>query len=144
MIHAHILITVLPENWLMIHNLATKRIYAHVRNSEPDPFTLGGGFATGFFEGERALILSGEREDAIQVHIRQRVMTIPGRNLFPEMPTSKGQVVVIISDDRAGEVFLTQAPNEHGVFPLVRRGRGNKKVPVCSVEQKKLARCDVK
>jgi hypothetical protein len=48
--------------------------------------------------------------------------------LFPDRPSSKGQVVVVISDDKAGEVdkvgeiFITHELNEIGVFPLVRRG----------------------
>jgi hypothetical protein len=65
-IHTHIL-TVLPANWLMRHGLATKHIYAYIRNTSDE----GRGFAGRAYEGQRVMILSGEREDAIQVvHIR--------------------------------------------------------------------------
>jgi hypothetical protein len=95
---------VLPANWLLKHGLATKRIWAYVRNSKPDPFTAGGGFARGLYEGIRVLILSSEQEDTIQVHAGNRTVTVPLMFLFPDRPSSKGQVVVVISDDKAGEV----------------------------------------
>ena len=140
----------LPANWLLKHGLVTKRIWAYVRNSKPDPFTAGGGFARGIYEGIRVLILSGERQDAIQVHAGNRTIIVPLMYLFPDVPSSKGQVVVVISDDKAGEVdkageiFITREPNEIGVFPLVRRGRGNRMKPVCFTEKKRLAICDPK
>ena len=137
-------LTVLPANWLSKHGLVTKRIWAYVRNSKPDPFNAGGGFASGEYDGVRVLILSGEQEDAIRVHARNRTVTIPQIYLFPDIPSSKGQHVVVISDDRAGEIFVTREPDGNGVFPLVRPGRGNRMNPVCRVEQKRLALCDSK
>ncbi|KAF8341950.1 hypothetical protein F5887DRAFT_1076332 [Amanita rubescens] len=110
----------LPVNWLMKHGLMTKRIFANVHN------TFSGGFANGAHEGDRVLVLSGERLDEIQVH----------------MPTAKGQVVVVISGDMAGEVYVTREPNENGSFPLVHRG--GKGAPKLVVEPKRLARCDPK
>ncbi|KAF8346789.1 hypothetical protein F5887DRAFT_1072882 [Amanita rubescens] len=113
---------VLPANWLMKHELAlTKRVYAYVRNSEPNAFNAE-GFAKGVYEGDRVLVLSGEKVDAIEVHARKRKVIIPGWFLFPQMPTGKGQDVVVISGDRAGEVFLTRKPKEDGSFQLGRRG----------------------
>jgi hypothetical protein len=90
------------------------------------------------------MILDGQDEWQILVAVKQRWVKIPTRHLFPEKPTSKGQLVVVISDDRAGEIFVTREPNENLVFPLVRRGKGNRLAPVCFVEQRRLARCDAK
>jgi len=120
----------------------TKRIYALVRNSKPDPFNEGGGFEKGVYEGDRVLVLSGERLDAIQVHVRKKTMAIPAKFLFPQKPTAKGQIVVIISGDAAGEIYVTREPNENGWFPLVRRG--SKGAPKIVVEPRNLARCDPK
>ena len=47
---------------------------------------------------------------------------IPAKYLFPEMPTTKGQDVVVISGDNVGEVYLTRKPRVDGFFPLGRRG----------------------
>jgi hypothetical protein len=145
--HAHLL-TVIPEDWLMKHNLITKRIYVHIRNTDPQ-FVYGNHFANGFYEGERGMIM--EDQDDLQVRynwrikvaIKQRWVPIPSRHLFYEMPTSKGQPVVVISDDHAGEVYVTREPNANKVFPLVHQGKGNRLAPVCFVEQRRLARCDV-
>ena len=90
------------------------------------------------------MVLSGEREDAIQVHVRKGHGIIPARYLFPQMPTSKGQVVVVISGDNAGEIFVTRQPNENGLFPLSIRGRGNKRGMKYLVEPSRVARCDAK
>jgi hypothetical protein len=46
-------------------------------------------------------------------------VNIPTCHLFYEMPTSKGQLVVVISDDHTGEIYVTCEPNENKVFPLV-------------------------
>ena len=138
--HAHLL-TVIPADWLWHHNLATKRIYVHVRNTDPEMF-YGRGFAGGFYEGERGMIFEAKDEWEVLVAVKHRWVPIPARHLFYEMPTSKGQLVVIVSDDHAGEIYVTREPNENRVFPLVRRGKGNRLAPVCFVEQRRLARCD--
>ena len=104
----------------MQHELVTKRIYAHIRNSAP--VTPAGGFGKGYYEGERAMILSGEEVSAIQVHAKLQTITIPGWFLIPQMPTGRGQDVVVINGENAGEEFLTRKPNEDGTFPLGRRG----------------------
>jgi hypothetical protein len=132
---------VLPADWMMRDQLVTKRIYAYVRNSEPDPFNTG-GFAKGVYEGDRVLVLSGKKVDAIEVHARKRTVTIPGWFLFPQMPTARGQDVVVISGEKAGEVFFTRKPKEDGSFPLGRRGFSG--LPLCTMEPSKLARCDPK
>ena len=138
-----VLVIELPVNWLKKHGLLTKRIYALVCNSEPNPFNPRGGFARGAHEGERVMVESAEGKDAIKVHVRNRVMTIPARFLFPQMPTIKGQVVVVVSSERAGEVFTTHALNENGLFPLVTRGHGSSKgTPKLFVEPNRLAQCD--
>ena len=130
----------LPADWLMKHNLVTKRVYAYVRNSEPGAFNAR-GFAKGLYEGDRVLVLSGGGVDAIEVHARKRRLTIPRWFLFPQMPTAKGQDVVVVSGDKAGEVFLTRKPKEDGSFPLGRKGS---RLPLCTLEASKLARCDPK
>jgi hypothetical protein len=145
--HAHLL-TVIPEDWLMKHNLITKRIYVHVRNTDPQ-LVYGDHFANGFYEGERGMIMEHQDDRQVRYHsrirvaVKQRWVTMPSRHLFYEMPTSKGQPVVVISDDHAGEVYVTREPDANKVFPLVRRGKGNRLTPVCFVEQRRLARCDV-
>jgi hypothetical protein len=111
-------------------------IYARVRNTLPDQINNRGGFAGGFYEGERGMILDGQDEWQILVAIKQQWVKIPARHLFPKKPTSKGQLVVVISDERAGEIFVTREPNENLVFPLVCRGKGNRLAPVCFVEQR--------
>ncbi|KAF8332933.1 hypothetical protein F5887DRAFT_922201 [Amanita rubescens] len=132
----------LPANWLMKHGLVAKRIWAYVRNSKTNPFEQGGGYARGFYEGERVLILSGEMEGGIEVNAKERTIIIPSYFLFPQMPTSRGQDVVVISGDNAGELYLTRKPNRDGTFPLGRRG--HKGSPVCTIEPSRLARCDPK
>lgn len=67
---------------------------------------------------------------------------IPACHLFYEMLTSKGQLVVIVSDDYACQIYVTHEPNENRLFPLVHRGKGNRLAPVCYIKQEKLARCD--
>ncbi|KAF8318845.1 hypothetical protein F5887DRAFT_1166918 [Amanita rubescens] len=99
---------VLPVNWVMKHGLISKQVYAHVCNTKPDPFCGGGGFAKGKNEGDTAMILSGEVLDEILVHIRKQTVRIPARFLFPKRPTSKGQAVVIISGEMAGETYVTR------------------------------------
>ena len=70
-IEAHALLTVLPTDWLMKYNLATKRIYARVRNTLPDQINNRGGFAGGFYKGERGMILDGQDEWQILVAVKQ-------------------------------------------------------------------------
>ena len=125
----------------MRHELVTKRIWAHVRNSKPD-INGKGGFAQGFLEGERVLILSGEQECAIQVIVQNRTQPIPGRYLIPEMPTSHGQNVVVVNGDKAGQVYRTCRANTSGWFPLVHPGSKGKGAFVA--ETSRLARCDLK
>ena len=131
---------VLPANWLMKGDLVTKRIWAHVRNTQTDPFEQG-GFARGQYEGQRVLILSREGEGQVVVTARQRTLKIPSKYLFPEVPTSKGQDVVVISGDNVGEVYLTRQPIVNGFFPLGRRGY-TRRSPFCVMEASRLARCD--
>ena len=65
------------------------------------------GFATGKYEGNRVVILSGTRMDAIEAHNMNKTLTILGRYLLPQRPsTTKGQVVVITEDKNAGEVYV--------------------------------------
>ncbi|KAF8337811.1 hypothetical protein F5887DRAFT_920220 [Amanita rubescens] len=133
---------VLPPDWMTKHNLVTKRIWANVRNSETEPFE-GGGFARGAYEGERVLILSGEREGDIVVNARQHSIKIPPKFLIPQRPTSKGQDVIVICGEKVGEIYFTRKPNEDGTFPLGRRGyKGSS--PLCTIEASRLARCDPK
>ncbi|KAF8339365.1 hypothetical protein F5887DRAFT_1077402 [Amanita rubescens] len=127
---------VYAADWLMKDGLVTKRIWAHIRNSNAYP----NGFARGYYEGERVLILSGERENEIEVNVKQRTIMIPSRFLCPQIPTSRGQDVVVISGENVGEQFLTRKQKEDGSFPLGRRG--HKGLPICTVQASKLARCD--
>lgn len=122
----------------MQHELVTKRIYAHIRNSAP--VTPAGGFGKGYYEGERAMILSGEEVSAIQVHAKLQTITIPGWFLIPQMPTRRGQDVVVINGENAGEEFLTRKPNEDGTFPLGRRGFTGPALR--TMDASRLARCD--
>lgn len=126
----------------MKNGLVNKRIWAYIRNSGTNPFQTGGGFARGFYEGERVLVMSGETEDGIVVNAKQQLLKIPGRFLFPQIPTSKGQDVVVISGENAGEVYLTRKPDDDGAFPLGRRR--HKGLPLCTIETSRLARCDTK
>lgn len=134
-----VLFKALPANWMLQHGLVTKRVYAHIRNSGIYP-----GFATGEYEGNRVVILSGTRMDAIEVHNTNRALTIPGRYLFPQRPSSaKGQAVVVTEGENAGEVYITHAQNANGQMPLVERGKARRGVK-CYVERSRLAKCDPK
>ena len=125
---------------MMKNGLIRKRVWAYVRKSIPDPFEPE-GFMRGRYEGERVLVLSGEHEGEIEVNVRQQSVKIPGKYLLPQIPTTKGQDVVVMSGDKAGEVYLTRRRNEDGTFPLGRRGyKGSS--PLCTLEANKLARCD--
>jgi len=132
----------LSADWLMKHGLVNKRIWVYVRNTGFNTFEQGGGYASGYYEGERALILSCEGEDKIEVNLKQQTIKIPSRFLFPDIPTTRGQDVVIINGDKAGEVYFTRKPNRDGTFPLGRRG--HKGSPICTIEKSRLARCDPK
>jgi hypothetical protein len=124
---------------MLQHGLVTKRVYAHVRNSN-----VYLGFATGEYEGNRVVILSRTRMDAIEAHNMNKTLTIPGRYLFPQRPSSaKGQVVVITEGENAGEVYITHAQNANGQMPLVERGKARRGVK-CYVERSRLAKCDPK
>ena len=144
--HAHLL-TVIDEDWPMKHNLITKHIYVHVHNTDPQ-FVYGHHFANGFYEGEQGMIMEDQDDFQIRcnwrikVAVKQRWVTMLLCHLFYKMPTLKGQLVVVISDDHAGEVYVTHAPDTNKVFPLVHWGKGNRLAPVCFVEQRRLARCD--
>jgi hypothetical protein len=105
------LITVIPADWLRNHNLVTKCIYIHVRNTDPE-FVYREHFASGYYEGERGMILEPRDKWRVMVAIKQQWLNIPTRHLFYEMPTSKGQLVVVISDDHAGEIYVMCEPNE--------------------------------
>jgi len=139
--HSDALPTVLPVNWMLRDGLATKRIYAHVRNSKPNPME-GGGFGKGQYDGQRVLILSGEQEDKIEVHVKDRSVTMPAKFLFPQRPTARGQEVVVVNGDRVGEVYMTRKPKPDGSFPLGRLGFSGP--PSCIMESNRLARCDPK
>jgi hypothetical protein len=133
------LFKVLSADWMLKHGLATKRVYAHIRNSNVYP-----GFATGKYEGSRVVILSGKWIDAIEVHTMNRALTIPGRYLFPQRLTSaKGQVMVVTKGENAGEVYITHVQNKRGQLPLVERGKAWRGVK-CYVEPSRLAKCDPK
>ena len=89
----------------------------YVRNTETNLFD--GGFARGLYEGYRVLVTSHEGEGEVKVITRQQhPLKIPAKFLFPEMPTSKGQDVVVISGDGLGDVYLTCKPRVDGFFPL--------------------------
>jgi hypothetical protein len=122
---------VLPANWSLKGDLVTKRIWTHVRNSETNPFD--GGFARGQYEGQRVLVTSRKGEGEVGVSARQHHVKIPAKYLFPEMPTSKGQDVIVISGDCVGEVYLTCKPRVDGFFPLGRRGY-TQSSPICIME----------
>ena len=114
-------------------------VYAHIWNSNVYP-----GFATGKYEGSRVVILSGKLIDAIEVHTTSWALTIPGRYLFPQWPTSaKGQVMVITKGWNAGEVYITHAQNESGLLPLVEQGKAQRGVK-CYVGPSRLAKCNLK
>ncbi len=102
----------------------------------------GEGFGKGQYNNQRVLILSGEQEDKIEVHIRYRSGKMPAKFLFPQRPTARGQEVVVISGNRVGEVYMTRKPKPDGSFPLGRLGFSGP--PSCIMEPKRLARCDPK
>ena len=122
---------------MLRHGLSTKRVYAHICNSNIYP-----GFARGECEGTRVVILSGERVDAIRAHATNRELIVPGEFLFPQRPTAaKGQVVVITDEENAGEVYMTHVQNEDGLLPLVERGKARRGIKLY-VEPSRLAKCD--
>ena len=129
----------LSADWMLKHGLATKHVYAHVCNSNVYP-----GFAMGKYEGSRVIILSRKRIDAIEVHTTNRALTILGRYLFPQRPTStKGQVVAVTEGENASEVYITHAQNECSQLPLVERGKARRGVK-CYVKPSRLVKCDPK
>ena len=66
-----VLVIELPVNWLKKHGLLTKRIYALVCNSEPNPFNPGGGFAS------EAVSSASSAGDSLQ-GVQQEPEPIPG------------------------------------------------------------------
>jgi hypothetical protein len=110
----HVAIKELPANWLMKHGLLTKRIYAHIRNSAAPHEEFEGGS----YEGKRVVILGGTQEDAIEVHTLKGKIKIPCKYLFPQRPSkTKGQLVVVVSGEKAGEVFVANGVDPNGVVP---------------------------
>ena len=108
-----------------------KHIWAYVHNTETNPFD--GGFARGLYEGYRVLVMSREGEGEVKVITRQQhPLKVPAKFLFPEMPTSKGQDVVVISGDSLGDVYLTRKPRVDSFFPLGHRGYTSS--PICIME----------
>lgn len=99
----------------MKHGLVMKGIYAHICNSAAPSEQ----FEKGSYKGKRVVILGGKWEDAIEVHTLQGKIKIPCKFLFPQRLTNaKGQVVVVISGEKAGEVFVTHGVYLNGVIPL--------------------------
>ncbi|KAK2463501.1 hypothetical protein APHAL10511_004587 [Amanita phalloides] len=107
----------LPVTWMFKYGLIDKHVWAIVCNSKPD-FMEGVGFGKGQLEGKQVLILSGEENGAIHVHHQQWMHMIYPQHLFPAIPTSKGQMVIVFRGDRAGEEFKTRQQNEDGTFPV--------------------------
>ena len=64
--HAHLL-TVIPEDWLMKHNLITKCIYIHVHNTDPQ-LVYGGHFVNRFYEGEQGMIMEHQDDQQVRYH----------------------------------------------------------------------------
>ena len=122
----------------MKHELVTKGIWAHVRNSKPPG---KGGFAKGFSKG-RVLILSGDQEGAIQAIVQSRTQPIPRRYLIPEMPTLHGQNAAVVRGDKACQIYRMCKANTSGYFPLVHPGSKGKGVFVA--ETSRLAGCNLK
>ncbi|KAK2461357.1 hypothetical protein APHAL10511_006627 [Amanita phalloides] len=131
----------LPVTWMFKYGLIDKRIWAIVCNSKLD-FMEGVGFRKGQLEGKQVLILSGEENGAIRIHHQQQTHMIYPQHLFPAIPTSKGQMVVVFHGDRAGEEFKTCQQNEDGMFPVAHQGSSG--APVCSIEASWLVKCNLK
>jgi hypothetical protein len=140
-IRTHVDIKELPANWIIKHGLVMKRIYAHIRNSATSP----GEFEKGSYEGKRVVILGGTEEDAIEVHTLKGKIQIPSKYLFPQRPSkTKGQIVVVISSEKAGEVFIAHGVDSNGIVPLAAQGQGCKEGIQYTTHQTRLTRCDLK
>ena len=84
--------------------------------------------------------MSCDGEGDVMVSARQHPVRIPAKFLFPEMPTSKGQDIVVISSDGVGDVYLTRKLRVDSFFPLGHHGYTSS--PICIMEASRLARCD--
>jgi hypothetical protein len=121
--------------------LAQKRIWVHVRNTNPDPFDVDPGFQRGRYDNGRGLVHSVMDGDKAEVRLTHRNTTqyIPVRYLFPEKPTKKKQKVVVLEGDHKGQVFSTGQPTDNGMVPLFRPAA---KKSDLVIEATKLARID--
>jgi hypothetical protein len=130
----------LPANWLMVDTLAQKRIWVHVRNTKPDPFSVGPGFQRGNYDNARGLVHSVMNDNAeVRLTHRNTTQFIPVRYLFPEKPTKKKQKVVVLEGDHKGRVFSTGEPTIDGMVPLFRAAAKRSDL---TIEATKLARID--
>ncbi|KAM6499048.1 hypothetical protein JOM56_004556 [Amanita muscaria] len=133
---------VLAYNWLMNSGLVSARIRVRVANSNPSH--LSAGFVNGTLEGKKGMIMSAASPDAVKVQMAvsrsSSEIEIPLRFLCPDLPTGKGQTVVVIEGAHAGRIFITRAKDDKGDFPLaVRNYRGT--APL-TLGASSLARCD--
>ena len=136
----HVVIKELPVDWIMKHGLLTKHIYAHIRNSAAPHKEFEGGS----YEGKRVVIMGGTQEDAIEVHTLKEKIKIPCKYLFPQRPSkTKGQLVAVISGEKAGEVFVANGVDSNGVVPLSAQGQGRKEGIQYTAHRTRLARCDL-
>jgi hypothetical protein len=121
--------------------LAQKRIWVHVRNTRPDPFSVDPGFQHGNYDDARGLVHSITNNNKAEVRLTHRNTTqhIPVRYLFPERPTKKKQKVVVLEGDHKGQVFSTGELTVDGMVPLFRAAAKRSDL---TIEAAKLARID--
>ena len=111
----HVVTKELPADWIMKHGLLTKRIYVHIRNSAAPHEEFEGGS----YESKRVIVMGGTQEDAIEVHTLKGKIKIPCKYLFPQRPSkTKGQLVAVISGEKAGEVFVANGLDSNGIVLL--------------------------
>ena len=111
----HVVTKELPADWIMKHGLPTKHIYAHIHNSAAPHEEFEGGS----YEGKRVIIMGGTQEDAIEVHTLKGKIKIPCKYLFPQRPSkTKGQLVAVISGEKASEVFVANGVDSNGIVLL--------------------------
>ena len=136
----HIVTKELPADWIMKHGLLMKHIYAHIHNSTAPHEEFEGGS----YEGKRVVIMGGTQEDAIEVHTLKGKIKIPCKCLFPQRPSkTKGQLVAVISSEKAGEVFVANGVDSNSIVPLSVQGQGCKEGIQYTAHQTRLARCDL-
>ena len=136
----HIVTKELPVDWIMKHGLLTKCIYMHICNSTAPHEEFEGGS----YEGKRVVVMGGTQEDAIEVHTLKGKIKIPCKYLFPQRPSkTKGQLVAVISGEKAGEVFVANGVDSNGIVLLSARGQGHKEGIQYTAHQTRLARCDL-